>query len=263
MDLGLKGKVAAVAAASSGLGKASALELAREGAHVAICARNEERLFQAAEDIRAATGNDVFPVVADVTAPDDARRFIQTTVERFGGLDILVTNAGGPPAGTFEDFDEKDWLDAFNLNFLSTQRLIRAALPHLKKSSSGRIIAITSVSAKQVLPNLILSNAVRAGVHGLLKTLSQELGPTGITVNAVCPGPILTERLMNLFRRNAETQGISLEEAQAGWVRQIPLGRLGRPEEFGAVVAFLASERASFVNGVLLQVDGGMVKAIM
>ncbi len=263
MDLGLRGKVAVVAAASSGLGKASALELAREGARVAICARDGDRLSKAAEDIRATTGADVLAVVADVTRSADAGRFIEVAVAEFGGLDILVTNAGGPPAGLFEEFDEQDWLDAFNLNFLSTQRLIQNALPYLKQSESGRIIAITSVSAKQVLPNLILSNAVRAGVHGLIKSLSQELGEHGITVNAVCPGPILTERLMNLFRRNAETQGISFEEAQAGWVRQIPLGRLGRPEEFGAVVAFLASQRASFVNGVLLQVDGGMVKAIM
>ncbi|NPA90960.1 MAG: SDR family oxidoreductase [Chloroflexi bacterium] len=263
MDLGLHDKVAAVAAASSGLGKASALELAREGARVAICGRNEARLRQAAEDIRQATGSEVLPIVADVTDPEEARRFIEQTAEHWGRLDIVVTNAGGPPAGLFEDFDEKDWLDAFNLNFLSTQRLIKAALPHLKKAGSGRIIAITSVSAKQVLDNLVLSNAVRAGVHGLIKTLAQELGPYNITVNAVCPGPILTERLIALFRRNAEAQGITFEEAQAAWVRQIPLGRLGKPEEFGPVVAFLASERASFINGVLLQVDGGMVKAVM
>ena len=263
MDLGLHDKVAAVAAASSGLGKASALELAREGARVAICGRNEARLRQAAEDIRQATGSEVLPIVADVTDPEEARRFIEQTAEHWGRLDIVVTNAGGPPAGLFEDFDEKDWLDAFNLNFLSTQRLIKAALPHLKKAGSGRIIAITSVSAKQVLDNLVLSNAVRAGVHGLIKTLAQELGPYNITVNAVCPGPILTERLIALFQRNAEAQGITFEEAQAAWVRQIPLGRLGKPEEFGPVVAFLASERASFINGVLLQVDGGMVKAVM
>jgi len=263
MDLGLKGKAAVVAAASSGLGKASAMELACEGARVAICARHEERLRQAAAEIQEATGSEVVAITADVTTPEDAQRFIQTAVERFGQLDILVTNAGGPPAGLFEDFDEQDWLNAFNLNFLSTQRLIKAALPYLKASEAGRVITITSVSAKQVLPNLILSNAVRAGIHGLVKTLAQELGSEHITINAVCPGPILTERLVSLFRRNAETQGITLEEAQAGWVRQIPLGRLGKPEEFGAVVAFLASERASFINGVLLQVDGGMVKAII
>ncbi len=263
MDLGLQGKVACVAAASSGLGKASALELAREGARVAICARHEDRLQEAAREIADATGAEVLPVVADVTVPEDARRFIQAAVDRWGRLDILVTNAGGPPAGTFEDFDEQAWLDAFNLNFMSTARLIRVALPYLKASGSGRIITITSVSAKQVLPNLILSNAVRAGVHGLVKTLAQELGPHSITVNAVCPGPILTERLVSLFQKAVEQRGITMEEAQQGWVSQIPLGRLGRPEEFGAVVAFLASERASFVNGALLQVDGGMVRGVM
>ncbi len=263
MDLGLRGKVAVVAAASSGLGKASALALAQEGANVAICGRDEKRLLQAAEEIRKATPVDVLPVVADVTVREDVERFVHAAVERWGRVDILVTNAGGPPAGLFENFDEEDWLAAFNLNFLSTQRLIKVALPYLKASAQGRIIAITSVSAKQVLENLILSNAVRAGVHGMIKTLAQELGPYNITVNAVCPGPILTERLLNLFRRNAAAQNISFEEAQAAWVAQIPLGRLGKPEEFGAVVAFLASEKASFVNGVLLQVDGGMVKAIM
>ncbi len=263
MDLGLKGKVACVAAASSGLGKASALELAREGARVAICARHRDRLEQAAREIEAETGSEVLPVVADVTQPEDAAQFIQAAVDRWGRLDILVTNAGGPPAGKFEDFDEQAWLDAFNLNFLSTARLIYAALPHLREAGGGRIIAITSVSAKQVLPNLILSNAVRAGVHGMVKSLAQELGPDNITVNAVCPGPILTERLQSLFQKAAETQGITIEEAQAGWVSQIPLGRLGQPAEFGAVVAFLASERASFVNGALLQVDGGMVRGVM
>lgn len=263
MDLGLRGKVACVAAASSGLGKASALELAREGARVAICARHEGRLQQAAEEIARETGGEVLPLVADVTRAEDARRFVQAAVDRWGRLDILVTNAGGPPSGTFEDFDEEAWLQAWNLNFLSTVRLIYAALPHLKQADSGRIITITSVSAKQVLPNLILSNAVRAGVHGLVKTLAQELGPHNITVNAVCPGPILTERLQSLLQRAVETQGITMEEAQRAWVSQIPLGRLGRPEEFGAVVAFLASERASFVNGALLQVDGGMIRGVM
>ncbi len=263
MDLGLQGKVACVAAASSGLGKASAMELAREGARVAICARHEARLQQAAREIAEATGVDVLPVVADVTVAEDATRFIRAAVERWGRLDIVVTNAGGPPTGTFEDFDEQAWVEAFNLNFMSTWRLVREALPHLKQSDNGRVIAITSVSAKQVLPNLILSNAIRAGVHGLVKSLAQELGPYGITVNAVCPGPILTERLISLFEKAVEERGITMEEAQAAWTSQIPLGRLGQPEEFGAVVAFLASARASFVNGALLQVDGGMIRGIM
>ena len=263
MDLGLRGKVACVAAASSGLGKASALELAREGARVAICARHEDRLQQAAREIREATGAEVLPVVADVTRAEDIRRFVQTAARTWGQVDVLVTNAGGPPAGTFEDFSDEDWLAAFRLNFLSTQRLIQAALPYMKANRWGRIITITSVSAKQVLDNLILSNAIRAGVHGLVKSLAQELGPYNITINAICPGPILTERLQALLENAARTKGITMEEAQSGWVRQIPLGRLGQPHEFGAVVAFLASERASFVNGVLLQVDGGMVKGLL
>ncbi len=263
MDLGLREKVACVAAASSGLGKASALELAREGARVAICARHEDRLLAAAREIHQSTGAEVLPVVADVTHPDDVRRFITSAAEQWGRVDVLVTNAGGPPAGTFEDFSDADWEAAFRLNFLSTQRLIQAALPYMKKNRWGRIITITSVSAKQVLANLILSNAIRAGVHGLVKSLAQELGPYNITVNAVCPGPILTERLQALLENAVRTQGLTMEEAQSGWVSQIPLGRLGAPHEFGAVVAFLASERASFVNGVLLQVDGGMVKGLL
>ncbi len=263
MDLGLRGRVACVAAASSGLGKASALELAREGARVAICARHEERLLATAREIQETTGADVLPVVADVTRPDEVQRFIAEAANTWGRVDVLVTNAGGPPAGTFEDFSDEDWEAAFRLNFLSTQRLIQAALPYMKTQRWGRIITITSVSAKQVLPNLILSNAIRAGVHGLVKSLAQELGPYNITINAVCPGPILTERLQSLLENAVRTQGITMEEAQSGWVAQIPLGRLGAPHEFGAVVAFLASERASFVNGVLLQVDGGMVKGLL
>jgi 3-oxoacyl-[acyl-carrier protein] reductase len=262
MHLGLSGRVGIVAAASQGLGRAVAERLAHEGMGVAICARNEETLDQAAEEIEGATGAEVLAVPADVRDPEDVERLVSQTVERFGQLDVLVTNAGGPPPGNFFDLSDAQWEEAFRLILMSAVRLCRAAIPHMKGQNWGRIIHITSVSVKQPLNNLLLSNSLRLAVIGLAKSLANELAPFGITVNAVCPGPIATKRLEQLIGAQAHMQGVSVDEARAAWTREIPLGRLGEPEELADLVAFLASDNARFITGTAIQVDGGMVKGI-
>ncbi len=262
MDLGLKGRVALVAAASQGLGRAIATRLAQEGMKLAICARHEEPLKKSAEEIQRATRAEVLAVPADVTRSADIQRLVQKTVERFDSLDVLVTNAGGPPPGKFLDLKDSAWEQAFQLTLMSAVRLCREAIPHMQKQGWGRIIHVTSVSVKQPLENLLLSNSLRLAVIGLSKTLAQELAPFGITVNAVCPGPMATQRLEQLIATQAQHQGISLEEAKRSWTKEIPLGRLGQPEELADLVAFLASENARFITGTAIQVDGGMVKGI-
>ncbi len=264
MDLQLNGRIAAVAAASKGLGKAVARELLQEGAHVAICSRDEARIEAAAEDLRKATGGEVLPIVADLTTLEGCRHFIQTTVMHYGGrLDILVTNAGGPPSGPVERFDDNAWQAAIELNLLSTVRMVTAALPHLKESHQGRVIAIASISAKQPLNNLALSNATRAGVIGYIKSLANELGHTGVTFNAVLPGWTRTARVDDLLENLARTRGVTSAEVEAGITAAIPAGRMARPDEFAAVVAFLASGRASYLNGVALQIDGGLSQNLL
>ena len=257
MDFGLKGRVAFVAAASKGLGYACALGLAREGAKVAICARTQADIESAAMRIRAETGAEVLPLVADVTLAGDLDRVVEQTVSQFGALHILVPNSGGPPAGTFETLDEAKWQSALDSTLFGTTRLIQAALPHMKAAGWGRIVVITSTSARQPIPGLLLSNTIRAGIHGLCKTLSQEFAPYGITVNTVAPGSYDTDRLKHLHERNAQVAGISFAEARKAAEQKIPLGRLGRPEELGNVVVFLASNAASYVTGQSWTVDGG------
>ncbi len=262
MDLGLKGKVALVTAASKGLGKATAVQFAREGAKVALCARSEA-IETAAGDIRQETGGDVLALRADVTQPEDVERVISATVERFGGLDILVTNAGGPPSGTFVDVDLATWQKAIDLTLLSAVRLIKSALPHLRKSAAPAILTITSYSVKQPIQNLVLSNSIRLAVVGLTKTLAQELGPDSIRVNSILPGWTYTERVEELMAARAAKSGKTPAEEAAGITATVPLGRMGKPEEFANAAVFLCSPAASFVNGAMLQVDGGIYKGTM
>jgi 3-oxoacyl-[acyl-carrier protein] reductase len=260
MDLGLTGKVALVAASSKGLGRASAEALAAEGAKVTICARDEQKLYETRDEMLAA-GYDVLAVPADMTRAQDIEAVVVKTVECFGGLQVLVTNAGGPPPGYFPDFDDEQWESAFNLTLMSTVRLIRSGLPYMQMAGWGRIINITSISVKEPVDSLLLSNSVRTAVHGLSKTLANQLAKDGITVNNVMPGYTLTDRVQQLAEANAAKQGITPEEFLANLGNPIPVGRVGQPEEFGAVVAFLASDKATYVNGVSIPVDGGFIKA--
>lgn len=262
MDLGLNNLVALVTASSKGLGRATALQLAREGARVVICARGREAL-QATRDEIAALGVDVLALPVDVSAPDAAQTLVDAALERFGRLDILVANAGGPPPGGFLAFDEQAWDRAVQLTLMSFVRLCYAAIPALKQSPQGSILACTSITVKQPLPNLVLSNSLRLAVTGLAKTLADELGPSGVRVNAICPGSTRTDRIEQLLADRAERNGTSVEEEAAKMAAEIPLGRIGSPEEFGRVAAFLVSPAASFVNGVSLLVDGGAYRGAL
>lgn len=263
MDYGLAGKAALVGGASRGIGRAAALGLAREGCRVAICARGVERLEATANEIRADTGTDVIAVPCDMARPDDIRRFVAAAVEAFGRLDIVVNNAGGPPPGPFEAHDESAWRQALDQNFLSVVRTVREALPYLRAAGGGRIVNITSVAVKEPIPGLVLSNAARLGVVGLAKTLSRELGPDGITVNNVCPGLTLTDRMRELYGGRAQAEGRSLEDLLGEEAQRIPLGRLAEADDVAALVVFLASEPARHITGATIQVDGGSTAATM
>jgi 3-oxoacyl-[acyl-carrier protein] reductase len=268
MDLGLKGKVAVVAAASRGLGKAVALQLAREGANLAICSRKENSIETAAAEIRQATGVEVLAFAADVSTPEGPEAFVRAAIGRFGRIDILVNNAGGPPPGGFNgQNDDETWHRAFDLNLLSAVRLVRAALPYLRQSghdrSGGRIINMVSTSVKQPIEGLILSNAVRSGVIGFAKTLSAELARDGITVNNIAPGRFDTARIRQLDQARAEVRGTTEEQARSEAIAGIPAGRYGSPEEFGFLAAFLASDKAAYITGTTIQIDGGMVKSLL
>jgi len=263
MDLGIAGKIAIVAAASKGMGRAVAVGLAREGAHLAICARGELELKETAREIMSSTPARVLSVVADVTSPDDIRQLVKKTADEFGRIDILVNNAGGPPSGLFDSFSDRDWQDAVTLNLLSAVRLCREVIPYMRKAGGGRIINIVSVAAKQPIESLVLSNSIRAAVIGLAKTLSNELAPDNILVNNICPGWILTDRLSALVQKRAEAHGKSFDSTLSEITASIPLRRCGSPEEVANLIVFLASERASYITGTTIQVDGGLTKGLL
>ncbi len=254
MDLGLKNKIAFVAASSQGLGKAVALELAREGARVIINGRHKDRLESTKTEIAAACDAEVTAIAGDLSIAEDREKIVKEILDKFGHIDILVTNTGGPPSGKFEDFEQEDWDKAYNLLLGSAVSIIRSFIPGMKAQNWGRIISITSQAVKQPVENLILSNSVRASVAGLIKTLAGELGEYNITVNNVMPGYTNTQRLQNLLDKNPE-----VEKAK----ENIPLHRFAEPEEFAAAVTFLAGERASYITGVSLAVDGGWIKNIL
>lgn len=263
MDLKIAGKVALVVAASKGLGKAAALALAQEGAQVCIAARDINTLNLAAEEIHQVTGTLVLAVPADVTIRQDLELLAQKVRQDLGAIDILVNNAGGPRPGQFVEMSDDDWLQAFNLNFISATRLTRMVLPAMREKRWGRIINITSIGVKQPMPNLILSNAVRTGLVAMAKTLSGQVAAYGITVNNVCPGYTLTDRVRSLAASTATQNGSTSAEVMAGWEASIPMHRLGKPEELAALITFLASEQAGYITGTTIQVDGGYSQGLL
>lgn len=262
MDLGIRGKVALVSAASKGLGRAIAEELAAEGALVVMCARGKEALDQAVNAIGTATGADVIGISADVSKPADVTRVVLAALHRFSRIDILVTNSGGPPSGMFESLTPTMWDDAVRLLLMSTVNLCREVVPGMRERKWGRIINVTSISVKQPVEGLMLSNSLRAGVTGFAKTLSTEVARDGITVNCILPGHTRTQRAIDLTAANAARHGIPVEEVVKRRHAEIPMGRMGEPREFAGLAAFLASERASYITGTSIQVDGGWIKSL-
>jgi 3-oxoacyl-[acyl-carrier protein] reductase len=263
VELGLNGRPALVAAASKGLGKASALALATEGARVAICARDRGELEAARDHIAEAAGAEVVAVPADVSTAEGAVGFVREGSEALGGCQLLVANAGGPPFGRFGDFTDRDWAEALELSFFSSLRMAREALPHMRRAGYGRIVFISSSAVKQPIPGLILSTSARAATAGMARMLADEVAPEGITVNTILPGRFLTDRVRSLLGRQAEASDRSVEEEREAAAAAIPAGRIGDPRELGDVVAFLCSERASYLTGAFLSVDGGAYRGLL
>lgn len=263
MDLQLRNKTVIVMAASQGLGKTTATEFAKEGANVVVSSRNEEQLSKAVEAIKqTAPDAKVIYSVCDVTSSDEIQMMVKKTTDTFGSVDVLVNNAGGPPAGGFDQFSDEDWQRAFELNLLSYIRAIREVLPSMRANGGGHILNFASSSIKQTLDHLLLSNTFRAGIVGLAKSLSQELSRDNILINTLGPGRIATSRVASLDRIRAEKQGVSYEEARAHTEKSIPIGRYGTPEEFAKQAVFLCSGANTYVTGQTLLVDGGLVKAL-
>lgn len=262
MDLGLKGRGVIVAASSQGIGRATAEAFAREGAQVAMCARTEAPLREAADKIRKETGTEVFAEPLDVTDAAQVQHFIEQVAKRFGRIDVCVTNAGGPPAKNFLSISPDEWRKAVDLNFLSVVHLAKAAIPYMQRHRWGRIITITSVTVKQPVAELIMSNAVRAAVVGLVKSLSNEFGKDGILVNNVAPGYTATDRLRELAEVRALAAGTSPEQIYQSWTAEIPVRRLGDPKDIADVILWLASERAAYVTGQTILADGGIYRGL-
>lgn len=262
MDLGLKGRGVIVAASSEGIGRATAEAFAREGAQVAMCARTKSTLDKAADEIRAATKAEVYAEALDVTDASAVRRFVEQAGKQFGRIDVCVTNAGGPPARNFLSTSIDDWKRAIEMNFMSVVYLAKATIPYMQKHRWGRIITITSVTVKQPVAELVLSNAVRAGVVGLVKSLSNEFGKDGILVNNVAPGYTATERLKELARVHSPTAGNAPVDIYQAWAADTPVRRLGEPREIADVILWLASERASYVTGQTVLADGGIYRGL-
>jgi 3-oxoacyl-[acyl-carrier protein] reductase len=263
VDLGLKGKVALVAASSKGLGRAVAEELAAEGAHLVMCARGKDTLDKTAESIRQKSGAKVVAVAADVSDPRDAARVVKAAFDQFGRVDILVTNSGGPPSGPFESFTSDTWDAATRLLLKSAVELTRSVLPGMKERRWGRILNVTSIAAKQPIEGLMLSNSIRAAVIGFARTLANEVAPFGVTVNNLLPGYTRTDRVQELARAAGAKTGGSNTDIVSKWEKEIPMGRLGEPREFAALAAFLASERASYITGSSIAVDGGWIRSLL
>jgi 3-oxoacyl-[acyl-carrier protein] reductase len=262
VESGLKNRVAVIAGASQGLGRATALGLAAEGVHLAVCARNTQTLTRLASEIRRQFEVEVHTDAVDVRDSAAVRQFVENAARIFNRIDVCVTNAGGPPAKQFLETTDEEWEDAFRLNLKSAADFARAVIPHLQRRKWGRIITISSITVRQPQPQLVLSNAIRTGILGLVRSLANDFGKDGILVNNVAPGYTATERLKELSARRAAVLDQTEEEVERTWVEQIPLGRLGKPEEIADVIVWLASERASFVTGQTILVDGGMYKGL-
>ena len=263
MDLGLRGKVALVSASSKGLGRAIAEELAAEGANLVMCARGEDALRQAAESIRKSSGVTVVEVVADVSEQAGIDRVAHAALDKLGKVDVLVTNSGGPPSGAFDSFTPEVWEQATRLLLMSAVGLARAVLPGMRERRWGRILNVTSIAVKQPIDGLMLSNSLRAAVTGFARSLANEVAGQNITVNNILPGYTRTDRVEQLARATGEKTGKSVADALAKWEREIPMGRLGEPREFAALAAFLASERASYITGTSIAVDGGWIRSLI
>ncbi|MGH9870554.1 MAG: SDR family oxidoreductase [Candidatus Polarisedimenticolia bacterium] len=263
MDLGIKGRVALVAASSTGIGRAVARELAAEGCQVAVCARRREPLAETALAIGRETGAEVLAVAGDVMLASDIARIVAEVKGRFGAIDILVNNAGGPPPGGFEDLGPEAWDDAYKLTLRSAVLLCRETVPDMKARRWGRIVNLTSISVKQPIDGLILSNSIRAGVAGFAKSLANECAPFNVLVNTLCPGYILTERLTELATDRARRAGVSVDDMMLTMKNNVPVRRIGGPGEIAALAAFLCSERASYITGTVIQVDGGQSRGLL